>query len=81
MVPKEGGELSKPSEDPFHAMLGKALVDLEYRGRLLNPETRADALKEIGVADPNEEQLQAVENAKTALQSLYGSFGEGVGAA
>jgi hypothetical protein len=81
MVPEEGGELSKPSEDPFHAMLGKALVDLDYRDRLLDPTTRADALKEIGVADPSEDQLTAVENAKTALQTLSGSFGEGVGAA
>ena len=78
----EGDPSRKPSDDPFYELLGRALVDFEdSRAELLNPSTREDALKEIGIAKPTQTQLQAVENAKTALQTLEGSFGEGVGAA
>jgi hypothetical protein len=80
MVPKEGGEPNKPT-DPFHILLGKALIDVEYREKLLDPNTRVDALKDVGIAHPTEVQLQALQNAITALTTLSGSFGEGVGAA
>ena len=40
-----------------------------------------DALKELGIANPTKTQFDAVGNAKTALQTLEGSFGEGIGAA
>ncbi len=80
MAPNDGDE-SRKSSDPFYELLGKALVDEKYRDKLLDPKTRADALKDIGIAKPTETQLKAVENAKTALQTLEGSFGEGIGAA
>jgi hypothetical protein len=80
MAPIEG-DPSRKSSDPFYELLGKALVDKEWRDKLLDPATRADALMEIGIAKPTQTQLQAVENAKAALQTLEGSFGEGVGAA
>lgn len=81
MEPEEAGGSRKPSDDPFNVLLGRALVDFEYRGRLLNPNTQEDALKEIGIAKPTSTQLQALKNAITALNTLHGSFGEGVGAA
>lgn len=72
--------MSKPS-DPFHMLLGRALVDEAYRAKLLDPETRAAALKDVGIARPTQDQLKAVQNAITALATLSGTFGEGVGAA
>ena len=71
---------AKPS-DPFYELLGKALVDKAWRDKLLNPATREDAFKDIGIAKPTQTQFQAVDNAKAAFQTLEGSFGEGVGAA
>jgi hypothetical protein len=69
------------SADPFYAMLGKALVDEQYRNKLKNAETRADAFADIGISHPTEDQLLAVENAFTASETLRGTFGDEVGAA
>jgi hypothetical protein len=71
----------KATSDPFYAMLGKALVDPEYQGRLLDETTRADALKELGIEHPTEDQLRGVGNAKTALETLRNVFGDEFGAA
>lgn len=72
--------MNKPS-DPFYMLLGRAFVDEVYRAKLLDPKTRADALKDLGIAKPTKVQLTALQNAITALGTLSGSFGEGVGAA
>lgn len=67
--------------DPFHQLLGRALIDVAFRKKLLDPKSRGEALKDIGIAKPTKQQLQALQNAITALETLYGSFGEGFGAA
>lgn len=72
---------SSKAPDRFHMLIGRALVDEEYRAKLLDPSTRAAALKDIGIARPTKNQLTAVENAITALRTMNGTFGEGVGAA
>ena len=74
-----GREMSKP--DPFHVLLGRALIDEKFRAKLLKPGTRKAALKDVGIADPTDVQLKAVQNAITALGSLSGSFSDEVGAA
>jgi hypothetical protein len=71
--------MSKPN--PFHMLLGRALVDEEYRAKLLNPKTRVDALKDLGIANPTDTQLKTLQKAITTLGSLSGSFGPGTGAA
>lgn len=80
MAPNDGGESVKSSA-MFHELLGRALVDVEFREKVVDPTTRADALKDVGIHNPTANQLQALQNAITALQSLSGSFGEGVSAA
>jgi hypothetical protein len=75
----EGGEMSTP--DPFHLLLGRALVDEKFRAKLLKTSTRKAALKDVGIANPTEVQLETLNKAIIAFKSLRGSFGEGVGAA
>jgi hypothetical protein len=67
--------------DPFHLLLGKALVDDKFRAKLLKLGTRKAALEDVGIANPTKVQLEALQKAITALASLAGSFGPGVGAA
>ena len=71
-----------PSEQgsPFHAILGKALMDDEYRARLTdtgNPEGQGEALREMGV-DPTPDVINALNAAVTALDNFAQSevFGE-----
>lgn len=71
--------MSKP--DPFHMLLGRALVDEAYRKKLLKLSTRKRALKDIGIANPTKDQLDALQSAITAFGSLSGSFSDEVGAA
>jgi hypothetical protein len=66
--------------DPFSALIGKALVDPDYRAKLLDPAKRVAALQEVGVTNPSPAQLQALQNSITAMQSLYGVFQKDVGA-
>jgi hypothetical protein len=77
----EGAEMSE--SNPFHMLVGRALVDEKFRKRLLSqtPSTRKKALKEVGIDNPTQGQLQVLQNAIDAFLSLHGSFGEGVGAA
>jgi hypothetical protein len=68
------------TSDPFSALIGKALVDDTFRAKLLDPAKRAAALQEIGVDNPTPAQLQALQNAITAIQGLNGAFQKDVGA-
>jgi hypothetical protein len=67
------------TSDPFSALIGKALVDEDYRAKILDPAQRVAALQEVGVDNPSPAQLQALQNAITALQSLNGAFLKDVG--
>ncbi len=68
------------ASNKFDLLVGKALVEKEFRAKLLDPATREDALKDIGIAHPTKVQLQAVQNAIDTLQDLSGTF-SGTGAA
>ena len=68
------------ASDPFSTLIGKALVDDEFRAKLLDPGQRVAALQEIGVDNPTPAQLQALQNSITALQALNGAFQKDVGA-
>jgi hypothetical protein len=67
--------------DPFSLLVGKALVDDEFRAKLLDKDTQVAALKEIGIADPTPDQLRALNNSITALENLEGEFQGGIGTA
>lgn len=69
------------ASDQFNELLGRALIDDDFRTRLLDPKKRVAALKEITGKKPTKAQTEALNNAVTALQSLHGSLGQGVGAA
>lgn len=69
------------ASNPFHMLLGRALVDEKFQAKLLRKSTRKAALKDLGITNPTQKQLDALQNAITALKSLSGSFGVGVGAA
>ena len=73
----------KKAKDPFYELLGKALVDAGYRAMLLDPDPaqHVAALKLVGIANPTKQQVQALENSIGTLRTLYGTFGDGVGAA
>ncbi len=69
------------ASDQFNELLGRALIDDDFRKRLLNAKTRLAAVKEITGKAPTKVQTEALDKAIDALQDLHGSFGEGVGAA
>lgn len=85
-VASKPSNASKPSSasgglDPFNLLLGRAIIDLDFQGRVLDPKKRLAALKEVGIARPTKVQLLALENAIQALRTMHGTFGEGIGAA
>ncbi len=65
----------------FHELLGRALVDEDYRKKLRDPATRVDALKELGIAQPTQRQLDDLQRSIQAVEDLSGVFGGGIGAA
>jgi hypothetical protein len=66
----KASRVSGTSSDLFHALLGKALLDEDYRNRLIDPNKRMKALEEIGLKNPTQDQLTAVQNSITALRTL-----------
>lgn len=80
MEPKEGGA-SRAASDSFHILLGRALVDEDYRTRLRDASQQVDALKEAGIHNPTEQQIQQLNSAITAVTTLAGTFSEETGAA
>lgn len=53
----------------FHQLLGRALTDHEFRGALMDPNQRVQALESMGI-EPNEEVLEALDRAINALDYL-----------
>lgn len=68
------------TSDPFSALVGKALIDEAYRLKLKDPGQQVAALQEVGVANPTPVQLQALQNAIQAVETLNGVFQGQVGA-
>jgi hypothetical protein len=70
------------SQNPFYLLVGRALIDENYRDRVLDgdQDERRKALEEIGVT-PTDEILKELGKAVDALRSLEGAFGPGTRAA
>jgi hypothetical protein len=67
--------------DPFSILVGKALVDCEFRAKVLDQARQKEALQEAGIAEPTQQQLDALRRSITALEGLEGEFSSGVGTA
>jgi hypothetical protein len=68
------------TSNKFDLLVGKALLEEKYRDKLRNSATREDALKDIGITHPTQDELNAVQEAFDALEDLKGVF-SGTGAA
>jgi hypothetical protein len=60
----------------FYEIVGRALVDAEFRNRLLDPDQRTKALAEHGI-EPGDDAQQALEGAIGAVEELSRSMGGG----
>jgi hypothetical protein len=56
-------------ETKFHALLGRALTDHDFRDALLDPSTRVEALESMGI-EATHDVLHAVDDAVEALTRL-----------
>ena len=67
-------------ESSFHAILGRAVTDLDFRNALVSkdPERQRSALREAGIEDVSDDTLAALNEAVGALDTFAGSFGEPV---
>ncbi len=72
--------MDMPRSKEFHALVGRALTDEDFRNRLLDPETQDATLKEVGV-EPTPAVKEAIAASHDALKSLHESFGQPVEAA
>ncbi len=58
----------------LHELLGRAISDDDFARRVVDPETRAEALKEVGI-DPTPEILHEVSHSIEHLEQVWKSFG------
>ena len=56
-------------ESKFYALLGRALIDPDFRARILDTEQQADALGEIDI-QPSEEVLAELNASIGAIRAL-----------
>lgn len=72
---------SNGGESDFHKVLGRALVDVEFRNELISGDTdrQTKALQAIGI-EPTREQLDELNSSVEALQRLSGAFGDAIAA-
>jgi hypothetical protein len=67
----------KQSSNPdFYSVIGRALVDSEFRELLRDPERRKEALYAMNV-EPTDEVMQELDNTTAAIERLSASFGGG----
>jgi hypothetical protein len=64
-------------ESRFYALLGRALMDPDYRARVLDKGQQADALMAVGI-EPDDDMLQQLNDSIDAINALAssGAFGE-----
>lgn len=64
-------------ESKFYALLGKALMEPEFRARVLDTGQQADALAEVGI-DPSDDVLEQLNASIEAINTLasHDGFGE-----
>ena len=56
-------------ESKFYALLGRALIDPEFRERILDTERQADALVEVDI-EPSDEVLAELNASIQAINAL-----------
>jgi hypothetical protein len=64
---------SKPDE--FHTLIGRAMNDPAFRAKLIDPDQRAQALRQVGIENPTREQLTAIGEAFEAIERVSTAFG------
>ena len=65
----------KPSSNPdFYSLIGRALVDPEFREMIVDPARRKDALYAMNI-EPSDEATAAMEKAVKAIDDLSSAFG------
>jgi hypothetical protein len=65
----------KPSSNPdFYSLVGRALVDPDFREMVKDPDRRKDALYAMGI-EPSDKAMAAMDNAITAIEDLSSAFG------
>jgi hypothetical protein len=61
----------------FYEIVGRALVDADFRARILDDNGRADALRSMGVTDPKtHDALKQAIDAVGGLEEVLGSGGK-----
>ena len=66
---------SDPGDSSFHAVLGRALTDPEYRARLTNKRRQRKALTEVLGDNPSDDVINELNAAVDALEALAKAFG------
>jgi hypothetical protein len=59
----------------FYALIGRALVDEDYRARIMDEKEQEGALTEALGRPATEADVTALRNSIEALDALYGKFG------
>lgn len=59
----------------FHALVGRALVDAEFRHQLRDASQRDTVLRSIGI-EPTSEMTTALESAMNTVDELANYFGD-----
>jgi hypothetical protein len=65
---------SAPSD--FQTVVGHALVDPEFRDRLINSSTRGEAVKSVTGREMSEDLSTAIDDALASLNNLANQFGD-----
>jgi ParB-like chromosome segregation protein Spo0J len=63
------------SPDDFHNLIGRAMDDVTFRAMLINPDQRAQALRQVGIENPTKDQLAAIAAALEAIGRAADTFG------
>jgi hypothetical protein len=67
--------MAVPNSGDFHTLIGRAMDDTEFRSRLIDPKRRSEALKEVGIHNPSERQMSALNAALEAIERAADTFG------
>jgi len=67
--------LETGNPDDFHKLIGRAMDDTAFRGMLLDPDQRSQALRQVGIENPTKEQLSAIASALDAIGRAADTFG------
>jgi hypothetical protein len=64
----------------FHALIGKAMADAEFRAQLVDPSQQAKALQSMDI-EPTDDVLSQLNTAIASINNLATFMGEPVAAA